>query len=111
MNYSWMRRRVARDLGRCVKLGLPGWAKGFAEELVEGAARRWQASRDSSQPRDLRQRSYERAVRMQDQALDLLGAYMQSQARARDAGIFAARAGNDRKQGHDERSKQGCDTA
>lgn len=78
MNYSSMRKTLARDLRECVRLGLPEWVKGYVDELVVRAARRWRTSRDSGQSRDIKQHSYEKAVRMQDEALSLLNAYRQS---------------------------------
>lgn len=97
MNYSTLRPMVTRDLKRCIKLGLQEWVKDYVEELVERAARRWHTSRDNSQTHHFRRHSYERAVRTQAEALDLLSAYMQSQARARDASKLAPRQGNDGK--------------
>lgn len=78
MNYSSLRKTLARDLRECVRLGLPEWVKCYVDELVVRAARRWQTSRGSGQPRDIKQHSYEKAVRMQDEALSLLNAYRQS---------------------------------
>lgn len=75
MNYSSLRKTLARDLRQCVRLGLPEWAKSYVDELVVRAERRWQTSQDKSQPRDIKQHCYERAVRMQDEALSLLSAY------------------------------------
>lgn len=75
MNYSSLRKTLARDLRECVRAGLPAWAKGHVEERAEYAAHWWQISRDRSKPGDLRRDSYVKAVRVQLGMLELLSAY------------------------------------
>lgn len=75
MNYSSLRKTLARDLRQCVRLGLPGWARGYVEERTEYAAHHWQISRDRSRPGDHRRESYIKAVRVQLGMLELLSAY------------------------------------
>ena len=75
MNYWSLRKDLARDLNRCVKLGLPVWVKDHIEERAAYAAHWWGISRDRDQPADFRRDSYTKAVRVQCGLLDLLGAY------------------------------------
>lgn len=75
MNYSSLRKTLARDLRAGVKAGLPSWAKGHVEERTEYAAHWWRISRDRSRARDFRHESYMRAVRLQLGLLELLSAY------------------------------------
>lgn len=75
MNYSSLRKTLARDLRAGVRAGLPLWAKGHVEERIEYAAHWWRISRDRSRTRDFRDESYMRAVRLQLGLLQLLSAY------------------------------------
>lgn len=75
MNYSSLRKTLARDLRECVRAGLPEWAKGHVEERAQHAAHWWQISRDRSKPGDHRRDSYVKAVRVQLGMLELLSAY------------------------------------
>ena len=75
MNYSSLRKTLARDLRAGVRAGLPSWAKGHVEERIEYAAHWWRISRDRAHASDFRHESYMRAVRLQLCLLQLLSAY------------------------------------
>ncbi|WP_428141452.1 hypothetical protein [Delftia acidovorans] len=75
MNYSSMRKTLARDLRECTRRGLPGWARAYVEERVEYAAHWWRLSRDRAKCSDLRRDGYMKAVRVQLSMLELLSAF------------------------------------
>ncbi|MFG0787932.1 hypothetical protein [Delftia tsuruhatensis] len=75
MNYSSMRKTLARDLRDCTRRGLPAWARAYVEERVEYAAYWWRLSRDRGKASDLRRDDYMKAVRVQLGMLELLSAY------------------------------------
>ncbi|QPS78609.1 hypothetical protein I6G47_16380 [Delftia lacustris] len=75
MNYSSMRKTLARDLRECTRCGLPAWARAHVEERVEYAAHWWRLSRDRTKASDLRRDGYMKAVRVQLSMLELLSAF------------------------------------
>lgn len=83
MNYSSMRKTLARDLRECTRRGLPAWARAHVEERVEYAAHWWRLSKDRAKPGDFRRDSYVKAVRVQFGMQELMQAYLGSLKPAR----------------------------
>lgn len=78
MNYSSMRKTLARDLRECMRRGMPAWARSHVEERVEYAAHWWRLSMDRSKASDFRRDSYVKAVRVQFGMRELMQAYLGS---------------------------------